>query len=1324
MTVSRQSIGFRRLREALRSLELRATTAQRAKGLPWSRREAAKQANRRFHAGGLDARRIGEWVGEPGRTPRDTDKVWALVQVWAAWAGDSSQQRLYWNGLVQGAQPSPFRKQAPGRLGSDGSHWDNPTWWAQTTRSYESQDAFMPYWDARARGVENAQIPGWFFTGRQRALRVLIGWLSRAPDGADLPLRVVIGGPGSGKSALLARLVTLSDPEYRARLPQSLPPDDPVAGLHTGTVDVAIYARGLDGAQLLHAIASGVGCEIRDPDQLLAWIAKERRLRTIVVDGLDEATEPFEAAALLRYLAGNARDLDLRILVGTRPGAQSRLLRALGAEALRAAVDLDDPLYAEIRDLAEYVKQRLLLTGVSPDDIADRDTPFRGQEQVADQVAWAVARRAFPSFLVAALTSVGLVRAKATDVSWSGFPGSVSDAMNDYLDRFPHAKRRVIEDLIRPLAYSYGRGLPGDELWAELATYLAQPSKTYTVADIGWLIDSAGDYLLESFDEQGYPYYRLHHEALVDFVRENDVESLRSVDRIFFWLHRMAPKLDDGTRDWTRARPYIVNHLCDHAVETGQLGTLIDDAFYLVAANPMTLAARLRHPPFVRHPNALAYMTAVSSFDGNIHARLFELRLHSLRVGNTLLADALSHLPLKEAPRLEWANEERWTAHQVITHHPEGDSVVGLAAARVDDRQIIIGGGGNQLLVWDGEDGSIVSQADHPYVSVVTTAILQGLSVIISGGRTGEVRLWEAASRRPMGNPIAIGWPAVGAMAVALRDAKPVIAIGHHRPPIDLAGGSTESAGKQRWRGGTISIWDLSTGELVLGPLKGHGSDVVALAAAEIAGRSLIVSGCNVVMFPGGHGEIRIWDLMTGEQVGDALDTGSGGVSAVAVASVAGRHVIVAALTHAESGSDGVVRIYDFETRRVIATLSGHEGLIGALAMTEVTGRHFAVTGGFDGTVRTWDLSKLEQLGKARVGHVGEVVAVTVCEWSGRTVAMSGGTDGTVRLWDLDRDVPRADASRSSSVSDLVSMYAVNNRPAIAGVVRRTKWIDLRGDSTSVRAWNLHDGSVIKDVLRGDVSSLAVGKIDEELVLVVGGGTGSQRAVQIYDYQTGVPKGNRIHNPAWMQSVAVSNIGGRPVVVATYGDTELRVWDLTTAEPIGMPIVNSNPVVEVVAGRFGNRPVVVSSCHTPGDGRGVVQVWDLETREAIGGEIWTGQGSALASLAIGEFDGEHVIAGGGHGGDRVLVWRLRDGHLLYRLGAAPTRGAAHIALGEISCRGILVSGSDGSLSIWTEPSATPTIRIPINAVIRSVLIADNLIVAASTIGLIAIRPFG
>ena len=225
------------------------------------------------------------------------------------------------------------------------------------------------HWDPRARGVEQAARPGWFFTGRRQALSQLVAWLTAAPDPAD-NVRVVTGGPGSGKSAVLARLVTMSDPRYRAGMPGPLAADDPVAGLPPGAIDVAVHARAAPTDEVLSALAAAAGAPQADLDGLIDRLLERREAFTIAVDALDEADDPPALALALRRLASETADAGVRLLVGTRPGGPDRrLITALGLSTRDddpALIDLDTSAYLSQDDLAEYVRRRLLLTDVPP----------------------------------------------------------------------------------------------------------------------------------------------------------------------------------------------------------------------------------------------------------------------------------------------------------------------------------------------------------------------------------------------------------------------------------------------------------------------------------------------------------------------------------------------------------------------------------------------------------------------------------------------------------------------------------------------------------------------------------------------------------------------------------------------------------------------------------------------------------------------------------------------------------------------------------------------------------------------------------------------
>jgi hypothetical protein len=220
--------------------------------------------------------------------------------------------------------------------------------------------AMASHWGPRARGVERDSRAGWYFTGRRQALRELVAWLEH--QRADGTVRAVTGGPGSGKSAVLARLVALADPVFRARIRHEDPGElaDASTLPSVGRISVAVHAAGLDLAQVTARIAEAVSSMTDDPDVLIAQLRQRGRGLVVVVDALDEAVTPGEARAiavkLLVPLARDAADVGVKVLVGTRPGPDQVFLQALGARAV--VIDLDRDRYLDLDDLGPVSRIR------------------------------------------------------------------------------------------------------------------------------------------------------------------------------------------------------------------------------------------------------------------------------------------------------------------------------------------------------------------------------------------------------------------------------------------------------------------------------------------------------------------------------------------------------------------------------------------------------------------------------------------------------------------------------------------------------------------------------------------------------------------------------------------------------------------------------------------------------------------------------------------------------------------------------------------------------------------------------------------------------
>ncbi len=180
----------------------------------------------------------------------------------------------------------------------------------------------------------------------------------------------------------------------------------------------------------------------------------------------------------------------------------------------------------------------------------------------------------------------------------------------------------------------------------------------------------------------------------------------------------------------------------------------------------------------------------------------------------------------------------------------------------------------------------------------------------------------------------------------------------------------------------TVRLWDVETGQLIGDPLQGHQDAVNSVTFSGDDRR--IVSGSD-------DNTIRLWDAETGEPIGQPLQGHEDAVNSVAF-SGDGRRIV--------SGSrDGAVRLWDAETGEPIGQpLQGHNGVVLSVAFSG-DGRRI-VSGGHDATVRLWDAETGQPIGQPLQGHEDSIRSVAFSP-DGRRI-VSGSRDDIIRLWDGD----------------------------------------------------------------------------------------------------------------------------------------------------------------------------------------------------------------------------------------------------------------------------------------------------------------------------------
>jgi hypothetical protein len=398
------------------------------------------------------------------------------------------------------------------------------------------RDDLEAHWTPKARG---AHI-GWLFTGRATLMQNLLEQLQTT----SLRPIVVTGRAGSGKSAVLGWLVTLSDPTFRAQHPElvhSIPED---MRPPEGSIEVAVLATGKLShevfGQILEAVeaplAGSAVPDLADLQQAWAgWLGTHTRVVTVVIDALDEAKNPSQlldevlTALVAARPAGGGR---VRMIVGVRspggpddtpnslPGAGQALADQVVTRLDAERLPVDEHPWWQERDLADYAHHIL----------TSQDSPYQPSEHHDDArvIAQEIARRARRSFLVTRLAATNLAagnqRIAPTDPGWQRIfdEGVLGVFRADLHAVFPDpAKRQRVIHLLRAVAFAYGRGLPWSQIWPLVANAVADRPGTYGDNDIVELLASRlGGYLVTDH-EDGVTVYRLFHDALRATLREH-----------------------------------------------------------------------------------------------------------------------------------------------------------------------------------------------------------------------------------------------------------------------------------------------------------------------------------------------------------------------------------------------------------------------------------------------------------------------------------------------------------------------------------------------------------------------------------------------------------------------------------------------------------------------------------------------------------------------------------------------------------------------------------------------------------------------------------
>lgn len=437
-----------------------------------------------------------------------------------------------------------------------------------------------------ALGGDDDEGRSWF-TGRIAEVNNVVAWVSQATAG----LRVVTGSAGTGKSAIVGRVVSVAHPTERVRLLHqgALGHDDPGQGSVAGHA----HARGRTADQIANQldsqfVAAGVlerdSTGQRNAAQLVGALQKHADVKqptpVIVIDGLDEARA---------YAFSIARDLLVRlahhatVVVSTRevPEPESKTASTLiGVLSPVETLDLDAPEWMASGQTAIHDYLTMRLSGKDPamDGATVADHLARTPDSVQQQ-----------PFLLARLVADQLAAhpIDTTGSGWeAGVAGSTHAAVDADIDRVPAPSHRTAlaapavamfaRRLMIALTWGFGAGFPEEE-WTAAATGLCADLGVGAVGadDVSWALEHLGRYIVQD-GEAGVAVYRVAHQSLADHLSPTftstpdapfDPGSLPVTDAL---LTRYRTLLQVGIRPWHPG--YLWRYSWSHAAEAGPEG--------------------------------------------------------------------------------------------------------------------------------------------------------------------------------------------------------------------------------------------------------------------------------------------------------------------------------------------------------------------------------------------------------------------------------------------------------------------------------------------------------------------------------------------------------------------------------------------------------------------------------------------------------------------------------------------------------------------------------------------------------------------------------